>query len=107
MTIFYAGNQITDFVPPNTNMLEVTTTGTFDSSWVSNSIRVDDYNSAPARTYNFAAQTDLWIHYEVRPGIVDSTGQAFLICYDSAGTARIRFRLLSGKPPFPKAERAR
>lgn len=87
---------------PNTNAVEVTTAGWFDSAWVPNAIALSNYNNAPLLTPVFSAQTNLWVHWEVRPGTIDvSAGGNTLSglwfrAYSSAGTERIRLHAGSG-----------
>lgn len=102
MTILFAGNQLTDFLLPNANAAESTTAGRFDSAWVPNGINLINYGSAPLLTPVFASQTNVWIHFEARPGNIDtSTGgntttALWLRVYDSSGVERFRFHSGSG-----------
>lgn len=102
MTILFAGNQFTDFLMPNTNAVETTTAGWFDSAWVPNAMSISNYSNPPLLSPVFAAQTNAWVHFEVRPGTVDTsaggntTTALWFRGYDSSGVERFRLHTGAG-----------
>lgn len=88
MTIYFAGNQITDFIA-NVNASEITTAGYFDSSWVSNAINHNNRGNPPLLSPVFGSLTEFWGHFEQRCGNQDAN-VPFYILYDDTGANKIR-----------------
>jgi hypothetical protein len=64
MTLLFAGNELSSFQRSGTNVVESTTSGTFDSSRVRCSLLLPN-SGAWALSPNFTASTTVWIHAEV------------------------------------------
>ena len=92
MARYFAGNTLAAFFRTNLDCVESTSSGTFDSGFVSNSILVTGPAGAGdfIRTYAFSATGTVWTHFEYYTTATTGTDQIALWRNGSTGVFRLK-----------------
>jgi hypothetical protein len=101
MTRYFAGNTLGAFFRNQTDIVEVTTAGRFDSAFVPNGISIGLTASGYAETWPFSATGTVWSHFElyvahinsnsVGPTWMNGTTNVFRLLYNGSGVFQAQY----------------
>lgn len=91
MTILFMGGELGSFIPSDSNAGEDSTSGYFDSNFARTSARATG-STAYVESWEWAGQTDLWIHLELKQNAAISSASLHptYVFMDSSGNEKIR-----------------
>lgn len=100
MATLFAGAELDAFLPDNPNAIEVTTGGSFDSTYSRCSMRVGGFNLGHGiNSPVFADQTDVWVRWNHWNALSVMASQP-MILRTSAGVAVFRVAIPSTSPAY-------